>query len=221
MCLAILASPTTFAGNDDSQNSDNSEGWLGRLGDFTDSLIPDFKIAKYLEPAAPAPFVGVGMPISQQDEFRLQLNETPEAAGYAFGKRYIVNLVDADMGGTCNTAGVVMLSRDATAGSPVRGLARTALNTDPTPLYGLDFAVSMSPRWSLDVRGRILDAATSDVDTSLSSYSASFAYAARRDVSVGFGYEQFEMQSDAELQAMPGYVSYKYSGPRFFTTLRF
>jgi hypothetical protein len=71
------------------------------------------------------------------------------------------------------------------------------------------------------MRGRILDTMSSDIDTSMSSYGAAFEFAAKEDLSLGFGYEQFETFADAQLRNTAGYVSYRYSGPRVYSTLRF
>ncbi len=214
-CLGLLASQSALA---------ESDGWLGRIGSVTGSLIPDINLSAYLDGSRVSQEAETGEQqnaglIASQDVYLWQLDVQPGTDSDGSGFKY--TLVDSDAEQIGSSAGVYLLAMDPNAHSTVGGLARSVGADSRLPTYGLDLAFAFAPRWSLGMRGHFLDIETSELDSSQSAYSANIEYAALDEMSVGFAYEQFETQADSQLVNFPGYVAYKYSGPRIYTTLRF
>jgi len=215
-CLGFFASNPAVA---------ESEGWLDRITSVTSSFIPDINLSAYLKGIGgadndAAESSGLAGKITAPYgtylwQFDGALGTDPADSGFRY------TLVDSDIEGIGSSAGVYLLSMDPNTHSKVGGLARSAATESRFPTYGLDLAYAIAPRWSLGMRGYFLDIETSELDGSQSAYSAGVEYAARDDMSVGFGYEQFKMKADTQLQNLPGYVAYEYRGPRVYTTLRF
>lgn len=209
-CVALLGPQVALA---------ESEGWLERVASLTRSVIPDLNLATYLDRDQEK---DAGSAIPETGFAGNELGVVASEPRSIFnGDRYSVRVIDSDATDTWNSSSSGLLERDAAADPRVGGLGRSAVSDQPAPMYGVDLAVSVSGRWTLGMRGRIVDTASSDIDTSMSAYSAALEYAAKEKLSFGFGYEQFETYADAQLSATSGYVSYRYSGPRVYTTVRF
>ena len=189
----------------------DGDSWLGKISSITSSLIPDINLAAYLDGK---PAVDDQAVAERSDFERSLVGGAPQ-----LGFRYRV--VDSEVDSLGSSAGVYLLSLDSGVQSKVNGLGRAAAAESRLPTYGLDLGYSFSSRWSFGMRGHFLDIETTELDSSQSAYSAGFEYAAGNEMSVGFGYEQFELQGDPQFQAQPGYVAYRYSGPRVYTMLRF
>ena len=220
VCLGLLTSQSALA-----DGLSKGAGWLERFSSITSGVIPDIKLSAYLDRDKDGRGLDTDTEVADKaqrqpyDLYLPRFGNQPENDSYKSGWHY--GLVDSDVEDIGSSAGSYLLSADPNAHSKVSGLARSAVAESRLPTYGIDVAYSISPRWSLGMRGHFLDIATSELVGDQSAYSASFKYAPREAISVGFGYEQFEMQADTQLQNNASYVAYRYSGPRIFTTLRF
>jgi len=117
--------------------------------------------------------------------------------------------------------GAYWMTVDAGITVPSLSLTESADVGAPLPLIGMDFRFNFLPKLALNVRARYFGVEIEDIDGSLTNFNIGLQYNVFDFFGIGLGYESFDFDVTSNNADFPGFLRFKYEGPKIFTTFQF
>jgi hypothetical protein len=91
----------------------------------------------------------------------------------------------------------------------------------PLPVIGVEYKYAVSPKLHLGLLAQWFEADAGDYDGSIRNLNASIEYFVQKNVSLGLGYNNFNVNVDVSGDNFNGALDWTYKGIQAFTSIRF
>ena len=110
---------------------------------------------------------------------------------------------------------------EAEATVPARLRSEREERSGPAPLVGLDVAGRIRGPWYAEARVQYLKATVGDVDGSLIAFEVNGLYRLHRNITLGLGYNSFDVDIDSRDAGDSGRLKLGTAGPQLFARVGF
>ncbi len=119
------------------------------------------------------------------------------------------------------TFGAYFLSLNGGIDTGDGGFSESVSATAPMPLIGGRLTYKFTPRVSLLASAEYLSGQIQDFEGSISNYRVAMEFSFTQNFGAGLGYDAFNLELDSEYADFPGRLTFEYSGPKAFFTMKF
>lgn len=97
-----------------------------------------------------------------------------------------------------------------------------AEGTAPLPYIGFNIDYRINDNWKFGINGDYFSLSFDDTDGALTNVTLALEYVFRKDLSLGFGYNVYDLNVEAEdlTDDLAGSLDYRYSGPLLYVRFR-